>query len=322
MRNGIYIVNDIFFRPAALGLRKFISVPQHFVDLCADEDGVAAEVEPEHDEGERRQTAVHGDGVEVGDIERNAHGGEIPAEGGDERTGNLGEEFQLSPGEDAVHDSKDERQYDDRIDEADHGGIGRQGDAARTVTDQKVPGSLPEDRGCDADDDKDRHCNGIDQRPHTDDEPAPVFGGVADPVESLRQCVHRVGGCPQCRNDRDGHKACRGGVDLLQDLVQCRQQVFGKDGVHGKEQALLADRGKPHHLQQEYCKGKDGHQNKERRLRRISADLIRRSFFYHSYNEQQQAPRLPKQLFDHKRFGWWSKLVSSILSHLGKIRYR
>ncbi len=61
-----------------LDLRRWRVVavaPQDFIDLSADEDRIAAEIEPEHDKRQSRQAAVHGDGVEVGDIDGNPDGG-------------------------------------------------------------------------------------------------------------------------------------------------------------------------------------------------------------------------------------------------------
>ena len=51
-----------------------------------------------------------------------------------------------------------------------------------------------------------------------------------------------------------------GGVNLLQDGVHGREQVFRKEAINHKEHALLAHRRDADELEHEDGKGKDGHE--------------------------------------------------------------
>jgi hypothetical protein len=97
---------------------------------------------------------------------------------------------------------------------------------------------------------------------------------AADAVQPFLEGVHGLGGRPQSRQHRQRHKRRGGRVDILQDLVDDREQIFRQQVVHRVEQGLLAHRGEFHQPQEQHQKRKYGHQNKEGRLRRGRTDLI------------------------------------------------
>ncbi len=87
-------------------MKLCLEMKQGFVDFCAYENGIRAEIQPKHDDGQAGQAAVHGNGVGVRDKQADTKGGNIPSQGGDECARNLPDQGKLFPGEKAIHDGK------------------------------------------------------------------------------------------------------------------------------------------------------------------------------------------------------------------------